>query len=250
MQSEEPKTPGEPIKPQWFTTTHWSVVLAAGRAGSPESEDALEKLCRDYWYPLYAYTRRRGYSPHDAQDLVQDFFARFLAKNYLEGLSAGRGKFRSFLLASLNHFLANEYDRATAAKRGGGKPLISLDEQTAEDRYRLEPISHLTPAMIFDRRWALDLLEAALRQLRLEFVRSEREAQFDRLKPFLEGNVARGDYDRAAVELKTTPGAVAMAVQRMRQRYRDLVRAEVARTVASIADVETEMRHLFAVLVE
>jgi RNA polymerase sigma-70 factor (ECF subfamily) len=250
MPSDDPKTPGEPIKAQWFTTTHWSVVLAAGRADSPEAKDALEKLCRDYWYPLYVYTRRRGYSPHDAQDLVQDFFARFLAKNYLEGVSAERGKFRSFLLASLNHFLANEYDRATAIKRGGGKPTISLDEQTAEERYRLEPVSNLTPAMIFDRRWALDLLDAALRQLRLEFLNSGRDRQFERLKVFLEGDVAHGDYDHAAADLGTTPGAVAMAVRRMRQRYRELVRTEVARTVANIADVETELRHLFAVLAE
>ena len=250
MHAEDENTAPEPVKAQWFTTTHWSVVLTAGRAGSPEADEALERLCRDYWYPLYAYTRRRGYSPHDAQDHVQEFFARFLAKNYLEGVNAERGKFRSFLLASLNHFLADQYDRATAAKRGGGMAAISLDEQTAEDRYRLEPVSTLTPAMVFDRRWALTLLDSALRQLRAEYTSSGREAQFDRLKGFLEGDVSRGDYSVAATELKTSPGAVAMAVQRLRQRYRELVRAEVARTVADVSDVEAEIRHLFAVLAD
>jgi RNA polymerase sigma-70 factor (ECF subfamily) len=250
MQSDYQNPAAEPVKAQWFTTTHWSVVLTAGRAGSPEADKALEKLCCDYWYPLYAYARRRGYSPHDAQDLVQEFFARFLAKNYLAGLSAERGKFRSFLLASLNNFLADQYDRATAAKRGGGKTPISLDEQTAEERYRLEPVSTLTPAMIFDRRWALTLLDSALRQLRVEYARSGREDQFDRLKGFLEGDVAHGDYIVAATDLKATPGAVAMAVRRLRQRYRELVREEVARTVADVSEVEAEMRHLFAVLAE
>jgi RNA polymerase sigma-70 factor (ECF subfamily) len=240
--------PASPAAAAWFTTTHWSIVLAAGRAGSPEADGALEQLCRDYWYPLYAYIRRRGHSPHDAQDLVQEFFARFLGKNYLEGLNAERGKFRSFLLASLNHFLANAHDRASAAKRGGGRQLISLDENSAEERYHLEPATRLTPATIFERRWALTLLDAALRRLREEYARSGREAQFLRLKQYLEGDVGRGDYNQAAADLRSSPGAIAMAVQRLRRSYRELVRAEIARTVAEPSEVEEELKHLFAVL--
>lgn len=237
-----------PANAKWFTTTHWSVVLAAGHGQSPEAEQALEKLCRRYWYPLYAYTRRRGYDAHEAQDLVQEFFARLLAKNYLQGVNSERGKFRSFLLASLNHFLANEFDRAQALKRGGGQILISLDDETAEERYRCDPASALTPEMTFERRWALTLLEQALQRLQQEFGSTGRAAQFERLKGFLEGEVARGDYDRAAADLKVSPGAVAMAVQRLRQRYRELVRDEVAQTVAVPAEIEEEMKHLIAVL--
>src|SRR2546427_4698995 len=144
-----------------FHTTHWSVVLAARDTASPEADAALAELCRTYWYPLYAYVRRKGHSPHDAQDLTQGFFARLLEKNYLGTVAREKGKFRSFLLAALNHFLANERDRATAAKRGGGKPLISLDDETAENLYRLEPASNLSPEIIFEKRWATTLLEQA-----------------------------------------------------------------------------------------
>jgi len=238
--------PGDQEK--WFTTTHWSVVLTASQSDSPQAAQALEKLCRRYWYPLYAYTRRRGHDPHQAQDLVQEFFARFLAKNYLAGLSSERGKFRSFLLASLNHFLANEWDRAQALKRGGGQTFISLDDENAEVRYHHEPATAATPDSIFERRWALTVLEEALKRLQKEFSDTGREAQFDRLKGFLEGDVARGDYDVAAADLKVSPGAVAMAVQRMRQRYRELVRDEVAQTVSQPGEIEEEMRHLVAVL--
>jgi RNA polymerase sigma-70 factor (ECF subfamily) len=224
------------------------VVLAAGKTGSLEAEAALEELCRTYWYPLYAYVRHQGYAPHDAQDLTQGFFASFLAKNYLQNLDAERGKFRSFLLAALNHFLANERDRARTIKRGGKQTFVFLDDDSAEERYKLEPATSLTPAMIFERHWAVAVLEEALRQLRREFVDSGREAQFERLKQFLEGDVERGAYQIAATEMNVSPGAVAMAVQRLRQRYRELIRGEVARTLANLADVETEMRHLFAVL--
>jgi RNA polymerase sigma-70 factor (ECF subfamily) len=229
-------------------TTHWSLVLMAGHGQSPQAEMALEELCRTYWYPLYAYVRHRGYTPHDAQDLTQGFFASFLAKNYLQDLDAERGKFRSFLLAALNHYLSNERDRARTIKRGGKQTFVFLDDDTAEERYRLEPATSLTPAMVFERRWATAVLEAALRQLRAEFAGTGREVQFERLKLFLEGDVARGDYQIAAVDLNVSPGAVAMAVQRLRRRYRELIRAEVARTLANPADVETELRHLFAAL--
>ncbi len=243
---ESGQTP--PIRGQWFTTTPWGIVVTASQNNSPEAAGALEKLCAAYWYPLYAYVRRRGHKPHDAQDLVQEFFARFLAKNYLQTISADRGKFRSFLLACLNHFLSNERDRAQALKRGGGQAVISLDDQTAEERYQLEPAAELTAAMIFERRWALAVLDQALQQLRNEYATSGREAQFERLKGFLEGDVGRGGYHAPAAELGVTPGAVAMAVQRLRLRYRDLVRLEVARTLVHPSELESEMRHLFAVL--
>lgn len=220
--------------------------MAAGESESPNATAALEELCRSYWYPLYAYTRRRGFDPHQAQDMVQEFFARFLARNYLEGLSAERGKFRSFLLASLNHFLANERERAQAQKRGGGQIPISLDDDSAEDRYRQEPAWNLTPEMIYERRWALAVLDQALVRLQTEYVK--KPAQFERLKVFLEGDVQRGDYDRAAAELSMSPGAIATAVQRLRQRYRQLVRAEVTRTVADAREVDEEMQHLIHTL--
>ncbi len=201
-----------------------------------------------YWYPLYAYTRRRGFDAHEAQDMVQGFFARFLSKNYLEGVSAERGKFRSFLLVALNHFLANEHDRAQAQKRGGGQTLISLDEETAEGRYSHEPSSSLTPEVIYERRWALAVMDEALQRLQKEFASTGREAQFERLKGFLEGDVARGAYDLAAADLGVGARAVAMAVHRLRQRYRELVREEVAQTVGKPDEVEEEMRHLITVL--
>ena len=248
MSLDEQSAQTPPADRAEFTTTHWSVVLTAGQGGSPASEQALERLCRGYWYPLYAYTRRRGYDAHQAQDLVQEFFARFLARNYLHGLSAERGKFRSFLLASLNHFLANEWDRAKALKRGGGRNFISLDDEDAEERYGRDAATTLTPDRIFERRWALAVLEHALERLQEEFVGTGRQAQFERLKGFLEGEVARGDYDRAAAELKVSPGAVAMAVQRLRRRYRELVHDEIAQTVAAPGEIEEEMKHLIAVL--
>ena len=250
MSSGERSTNKAPEKAQWFATTHWSVVLAAGVQDSPQAAAALEQLCRTYWYPLYAYVRRQGSDAHDAQDLTQGFFARVLEKNYLAVVDREKGKFRSFLLAAMNHFLANERDRAHTLKRGGKQTFVSLDDATAEARYRHELASPLTPAMIFERRWALAVLDEALQRLRNEFVTTGREAQFDRLKSFLEGEVGRGDYQIAAAELNVSPGAVAMAVQRMRLRYRELVRNEVANTVADPTEVEAEMRHLFAVLAQ
>jgi RNA polymerase sigma-70 factor (ECF subfamily) len=250
MSVNEPPAEQPASRAAWFTTTHWSVVLAAGNNNSLDAEAALEKLCGTYWYPLYAFVRRQGHSPHDAQDLTQGFFARLLDKNYLASVAREKGKFRSFLLTALKHYLSNEYERAQTIKRGGKQSFVSLDEETAEDRYKLEPATNLTAAMIFERRWALAVLEQALQKLRDEFVSSGREAQFNRLKPFLEGNVGRGDYQVAAADLNVTPGAVTMAVQRLRQRYRELVRNEVAQTVTDPSEVDPEMRHLLAVLAQ
>lgn len=231
-----------------FATTHWSVVLAAGRGSSPESADALERLCRAYWYPLYAYVRRRGFNPHDAQDLTQEFFARFVERNYLTGVDREKGKFRSFLLASMNHFLANERDKANAQKRGGRQTFISWDNESAEKRYREEPLGATSPESIFEQRWALAVLNQALGRLRDEFRAADKADQFELLKVFLEGETQPGDYTGLAAQLEMTAGAAAVAVHRLRLRYRELVRSEIAETVACRADVEDEMRHLFKVI--
>ena len=237
-----------PANEQSFTTTHWSVVLSAKNDSSDSARDALEQLCKSYWYPLYAHVRRRGRSAEDAQDLTQEFFARLLEKHYLADVDRAKGRFRSFLLASLNHFLANEWDKARAAKRGGGQIAISLDEVSAENRFRLEPIVEDSPESIFDQQWALELLERALSCLRAEYVAAGKAAEFERLKRFLGHAPADGDYTEMAGELEMTAAAVAVSVHRMRHRYRDRIRAEVAQTVSDSGEVDGEMRHLFAAL--
>jgi RNA polymerase sigma-70 factor (ECF subfamily) len=231
-----------------FCTTHWSVVLLAGEEPSTQAAEALEKLCLTYWYPLYAYTRRLGYDPPDAQDLTQGFFARLLEKGALQSVERRKGKFRSFLLASLNHFLANERDRARAAKRGGGQIPVPLDADQAEDRYRQEPHSDLTPERIFERQWALAVLARALDRLGDEFSGTGRAQHFALLKSFLTSETTDGAYAAAAAQLNVSSGYVAVTVHRMRQRYRELVRAEVADTVASPGEIDDEMRSLFAAL--
>src|SRR5437870_3572429 len=235
-------------KAEWFTATHWSVVLMAGQTSSPQAAGALEKLCRTYWYPLYAYVRRKGHSPHDAQDLTQEFFARLLARNYLGTVGREKGKFRSFLLAALNHFMSDERDRARAAKRGGGKVLISLDEEDAETRYQADIASPLSPDKIFEKRWATTLLDQAFAKLREEAVAAGMGKRFETLKIFLQEGTDPGDYAAAGAELEMAANTVAAAVHRLRQRYRELVRAEISHTVASPQELKEEMRHLFAAL--
>ncbi|MBI2926231.1 MAG: sigma-70 family RNA polymerase sigma factor [Verrucomicrobia bacterium] len=230
-----------------FATTQWSVVLAAS-ADSAQRGEALEQLCRTYWPPVYAYVRCRGHDSHTAQDLTQAFFASLLSRKSLEHLHPGQGKFRSFLVASVNHFLANERDRNHAAKRGGGQALLSLEDITAEDGPLMKLVSHDDPERALDRRWAVAVLNRALHELKTEFAKAGREAVFERLKRFLEEEVRPGDYRGLASDLGMTSGAVAVAVHRLRQRYRDLVRREIAQTVASPAEVEEEVRHLLAVL--
>src|SRR5438105_6621319 len=247
MASDQQSTAG-PAKAEWFTATHWSVVLTAGQNSSPQAAEALKKLCRTYWYPLYAYVRRQGHSPPDAQDLTQEFFARLLARNYLGTVGREKGKFRSFLLAALNHFIADERDRAKAAKRGGGKTLISLDEEDAESRYQADMASPLSPDKIFEKRWATTLLDQAFVKLREEAVAAGHAARFERLKIFLEDGTEPGDYDAVRAELGMAANTVAATVHRLRQRYRELVRAEIANTVASSEEIEDEMHHLFSVL--
>jgi RNA polymerase sigma factor (sigma-70 family) len=228
-----------------FRTTHWSVVLLAGRGGSPEATEALEKLCRTYWYPIYAYVRRRGYDSQQAQDLTQEFLLHLLEKNYLARADRQRGKFRSFLLAALNHFLANDQRRDRAAKRGGGRPLISLDEAAVETRYAAEAVNGLTPEKVYEQRWALTLLDQAFVRLRNESTTAGKTHQFNQLRGFLTTEAEEIDYETAAAQLEMKPGAVAVAVHRLRQRYRELLREEISQTVASAQEVEEEIHWLF-----
>lgn len=231
-----------------FATTHWSLVLAAGRRASPESADALVALCRAYWYPLYAFVRRQGYRPEDAQDLTQAFFARLLEKNYLADADRQRGKFRSFLLAALKHFLANERDRARARKRGGGQTVLSLDFAVAETRYGHEPADPMTPERLFERRWALTLLDRVLGRLQDEHVAAGKGPWFERLKEFLTREPGATSYRDVAQRAGTTEGAVKVAVHRLRKRYRQLLEEEIGHTVTRPEEVEDELRQLFTAL--
>lgn len=231
---------------QCFATTHWSDVLSAKQSNSTQAESALEKLCRTYWYPLYAFLRREGRSPHDAQDLTQAFFAHLFQRSFLENVSPQKGKFRSFLLAALKHFLCDEWDKATAVKRGGGQTFISIDDHDAEELYLLEPDASAPAETIFERRWALALLAQALALLREEFTTAGKFGEFEHLKVFLSTPAQDGDYAAVAAKLELVPDTVAVKVHRLRQRYGELIRAEIAHTVASPADIEEELRDLFA----
>ena len=229
-----------------FATTHWSVVLAAAHRGSRESEEALAALCETYWYPLYAYVRRRGHTANDARDLTQEFFAVLLEKGYLQAADRERGRFRSFLLTALKRFLAKERDRAKAQKRGGGRGLISLDVRAGEDRYALEPSHDWTPERVYERRWALTLLDEAMAQLRQRYAADKKPLVFERLKAFLTGEGQGTSYSEIGGELGMSEGAVKMAVHRLRQRYREVLRTEVAQTLADLQDVDEELKHLLA----
>jgi RNA polymerase sigma factor (sigma-70 family) len=231
-----------------FATTRWTVVMAAGGTDSPRACAALETLCTNYWYPLYAYVRRQGHGPHDAQDLTQAFFARLLEKNYLSDVQREKGRFRSFLLASLKHFLANEWDRERALKRGGGRKLIALDDDSAESRYRLEPKDDLSADKIYERRWALTLLDKVLSTLRAEYEQGGKTEAFEILKPYLSAGRTSVSYAHAAEKLGMNEGAVKVAVHRLRKRYRELLRAEIAQTVSTASEIEAEIRDLFAAL--
>jgi RNA polymerase sigma-70 factor (ECF subfamily) len=234
--------------PQYFMTTPWSLVLKAADRSLPECDRALATLCEVYWYPIYAFVRRQGRSPHEAEDCTQEFFARMLEKDYLEGVGKEKGKFRSFLLVCVKRFLANEHDRASAKKRGGGKTILSIDFRGAEDRYRLEPAHELTAERIFERRWALTLLETALAELERDLARSGRQHIFDGLKVYLVATHHAPPYAETAAAMGMTEGAVKVAVFRLRQRYQQLLRAEVARTLDDPADVDHEIRQLFEAL--
>ena len=231
-----------------FTTTHWSVVVAAGQRESSKSAKALEVLCHAYWYPLYAYVRRRGYDVHEAQDLTQEFFARLLKRDYLRAVDRTKGKFRSFLLAALAHFLANEWRHARAQKRGGHSSFISLNDTSAEQQYLQVSASNLSPERLFEQQWATTLLERVLVRLRDEFVCADKKALFEDAKVFLTGEKPAASYAELALKLGTTESAMKMAVSRMRRRYGELLRAEIASTVSSPEAVHEELRALFAAL--
>jgi RNA polymerase sigma-70 factor (ECF subfamily) len=229
-----------------FVTTRWTVVLAAGRGGTQESQEALASLCGAYWYPLYAFVRRLGRRPEEAQDLTQAFFARLLEKNYLRAADPGRGRFRSFLLAAFKHFLSKERERTRAQKRGGGRKHLPLDFEAGERRYSLEPAHELTAERLYEQRWALTVLDQVLARLRGEFSHGGKADLFERLKGYLTGEGAVRPYREAAAELGTTEAAFKMAVHRLRQRFREALLAEIAQTVAGPEEVDEELRHLFA----
>ena len=231
-----------------FLTTRWSMVVEAGRRSSPRAAEALATLCGIYWFPLYAYVRRHGHSADDAQDLTQEFFVHLLEKQTLQVADKERGRFRSFLLASMKNFLAKQWRRGAAQKRGGGQSVISLDADGGEKRYRLEPSHDATPDRIFERQWALTLLEQALTKLRAEFDAKGRIELFDRLKMVLGGQKSTVPYRDLGDQLKMSEAAVKVAIHRMRRRYRVLLREEVQQTIGAEEDVDAELRHLFDTL--
>lgn len=233
---------------EWFVTTHWSVVLAAGQGDSMKSTVALENLCSTYWYPLYAYVRRRGQEPEAAKELTQEFFARLLAKGLLAGVDPTKGRFRSWLLGVMNHFLAHEWARVCAQKRGGGQPAFSLDETRAEERYRLEPVDESSPEKIFDRRWAFTVLEQAEVRLRKEHEAAGKGELYSRLKAFVSMDGEAASYEEASQRLGLTPSAVKSAIHRLRQRYQESIREEIAQTVTSASEVDDEIRYLLSVI--
>jgi RNA polymerase sigma factor (sigma-70 family) len=232
----------------YFATTHWSVVLNASQAAAPEAATALEQLCRTYWYPLYAFVRRKGHTPHAAQDLTQAFFARLLEKNYVAQADRDRGRFRTFLLAALNHFLADEWDKARRQKRGGDREVVSFDAASAEERYRLEPVDQLDAAKLYERRWVTTLFDQVLARLEHEFRDSGKGELFDRLKGSLLAEDSASSHAELGAQLGLSVDAVKQTVHRMRRRYRKLFREEIAQTVAGPGEVEDELKHLFAVL--
>jgi RNA polymerase sigma factor (sigma-70 family) len=231
-----------------FNTTHWSVVLLAGESQAPQAEAALDTLCRTYWYPLYAYVRRRGHSPEDAQDLTQEFFARLFEKKYLKLATQERGKFRSFLLKSLQHFLVNEWVRGQAQKRGGGQKLLSLDEETVERLYLQEPSDDVSAESLYDKRWAVALVDRAMSRLGVDYAAAGKREFFEKLKPLLLSEGSAEAYCELAGPLGISEGAVKVAAHRLRLRFREAVRLEIAQTVATPAEVDEELRCLMSAL--
>ena len=231
-----------------FDTTRWSLVLTAAGRDSSDARRALATLCETYWYPLYAYVRRQGYPAPDAQDLTQAFFARLLEKHDVEDARRDRGRFRSFLLASLRHFLLNEAQSRRTLKRGGGDVPLSLDLETAEGRYLGEPIDRCTPETIFDRRWALTVLDRVLLRLRRQAIDSGKVAELDALKACLTGEIPHGSYRALGHELGLTEGAVKVAVHRLKRRFQRLLREEIAQTVLSSDAIDEEIQYLFSAL--
>ena len=245
MAAYDSKLENPPVRGDRFATTHWSIVVSAGGVRSPEASRSLAILCENYWFPLYAFVRRAGHSAEDAQDLTQEFFVRLLDKHFLAMADSKKGRFRTFLITAVKRFLANEYDRVRAKKRGGGQRIVSLEG--LEVRYCQEPADTLTPERIFERQWALTLLDQVLARLQTEMAAEGKAALFDALKGHLTGSHLAG-YATTAARLGMTEGAVKVAAHRLRQRYRELLREEIAQTVASPDEVEEEIRYLFACL--
>jgi DNA-directed RNA polymerase specialized sigma24 family protein len=227
-------------------TTHWSVVLSAQDPHCPRSREALEALCRTCWYPLYSYARRTGHSAPDAEDLTQGFFARLLEKDYLKAAAREKGRFRTFLLVALKRYLANEWDRQHAQKRGGFAPVVMIDNEWAESRFASEPAHNLAPDLIFDRQWAMTLLERTMSQLQQEYVASGRSGLFEHLRSCIAKDESALPYAEIAGRLKLTEAAVKMAVHRLRVRYREILQHEIAQTVSAPEEIEEEIRHLFS----
>lgn len=231
-----------------FRTTRWSVVLAARSGQSTESRSALAQLCEAYWYPLYAFVRRQGYGPEEACDLTQGYFARLIEREDLRQVDPDRGRFRSFLLASMKHFLANERDREKAKKRSPGQPLLSLDAEAAEGKFRIEPAGGLSPETLYEKKWATTVLDRALERLRAEWSGDERQRRFETLRGHLVGDTKTSSHREAAQALGMTEEAVKVTVHRMRFRFAELLRVEIAHTLRDPSDVDEEIRHLFDVL--
>jgi RNA polymerase sigma-70 factor (ECF subfamily) len=239
----------KPRNSSHFSETHWSIVIAAGQKDSLAGE-ALQKLCKVYWYPLYAFLRRQGQSRQDAEDLTQEFFARLLARNDLATVDRSKGRFRSFLLASMKHFLANEWDKTRAQKRGGGKQIFSINLEDSESRYAAEPTHDITPDKLYDRRWAMTILDQVMVKLREEMRAEGKLDQFEQMKLFLTGNKGEVRYAKVAENLGMSETAVKTAVHRLRKRYRQLLSAVISDTVETRQDVEQEMHYLLAALAE
>lgn len=247
MANTEPFNHGEPVGTD-FRTTHWSLVLRAGDIANSGRAEALEKLCRAYWRPLYAFVRRRGHDEHEAKDLTQGFFARLLEKNDVADADAARGKFRTYLLTLMNHYLANEWDKSRRLKRGGGIPVLSLDDEDAESRYQLESAPDWSAEKVFDRRWAEAVLEAVFDRFRHEVQESGDAERYEVLKPFLLGGEGACSYPEASALLGISETGVRSVVHRFRKRFRELVRAEIANTVARSEDIDGEIAYLFSAL--
>lgn len=237
-----------PASNAWFVTTRWSVVLAARDQESPNATKALETLCATYWYPLYAFVRRQGRNAEDAQDLTQEFFARLLEKNQLQPVAPEKGKFRTFLLVAMKRFMANEWDRLRAQKRGGGKAAIAFDAALAESRYASDLATNTAPDQVYDRRWGLALLDRTLVRLRVEFEEAGKPCAFNELKQFL--TAEKAGYAEAAAGLGMSEAAVRVAVHRLRKRFRELFREEIAHTVSTPDEINDEVRYLMTVIGE
>ena len=234
-------------KAGWFATTHWSVILAAGQGAEPNAAEALEKLCQAYWYPLYAFLSRQGHSVENAQDLVQGFFCYLLQRGILQVAEPSRGRFRSFLLGTLKHFVSDVVKKVEAQKRGGGQALVSLDWAGAEGRFQREPADETSPDRLFERRWAMTLLDRAMDRLRTECAGGDHSKQFLQLQDFITGEKGAVSYAEAAARLGISLSAVKSAILRLRRRYHELVREEVGHTVSSVGEVEGELRYLLEV---